>query len=98
MIKIVLDFIFQNIIQFMTDIFQTKNTRKKDNKNKKIHFYYLFYKNNFYVENYDDKIYKELEKEVKIIFTVFRERFSNIDFGFCYNNKYDTLKELKSEF
>lgn len=72
--------------------------RKKDNKNKKIHFYYLFYKNNFYVENYDDKIYKELEKEVKIIFTVFRERFPNIDFGFCYNDKYDMLKELKSEF
>ena len=49
-------------------------------------------------ENYNNKIYKELEKEVKIIFAVFREKFPNIDFGFCYNGKYNTLKELKSEF
>lgn len=72
--------------------------RRTDNKNKKIHFYYLFFKNNFYAENYNNKIYKELEKEVKIIFAVFREKFPNIDFGFCYNDKYCTLKELKSEF
>lgn len=26
------------------------------------------------------------------------EKFPNIDFGFCYNGKYNTLKELKSEF
>lgn len=62
-----------------------------------IYFYYLIYRNKWYEENYDKKLYEDLEIEVKSVFDVFRRRFPNIHFGLCYNDKYDTLKELKTE-
>ena len=37
------------------------------------------------------------ELEIKEVFKVFREKFPKIHFGLCYNNKYDTLKELKTK-
>lgn len=60
----------------------------------KVHFYYLFYKNEEYLRVGNDKIYDELEAEMKEIFRVFSKAFPEIDFGFCYNNGFDTIKSL----
>ncbi len=64
-------------------------------KSEEIYFYYLVYKNELYKTETESKIYEELEAEVKEVFRVFGKRFSNIHFGLCYNNEYNTLKELK---
>lgn len=70
---------------------------KEKNKKEKIHFYYLFYKNENYIEIGNRKIYKELENELSEIFEKFGEKFPAIDFGYFYNNKFDTLNYLKKE-
>lgn len=61
-------------------------------------FYYLFYKN---TEECFKYIYEELEEEIKSIVSseIIKSVFSkyNIDFGFIYNDKFDSLKTLKSE-
>jgi len=69
----------------------------QNHPSEEIYFYYLVYKNELYVKNYDKKLYEDFEAEVKTIFEVFGERFPKIHFGLCYNEKYDTLKELKTE-
>lgn len=61
-----------------------------------IFFYYLVYRNTQYEEIFEDKnLYTELEKEVKIIFDVFGNKFQNIHFGLCYHDKYETIEVLK---
>ena len=57
---------------------------------KKVHFYYLFYKNKQYIEE-SDKIYTELEKELKTIFSHFRDKYPDIDFGAMYNDQFTTM-------
>ena len=58
---------------------------------------YLIYRNELYEQETKSKLYEELELEVKEVFKVFGEKFPKIHFGLCYNNKYDTLKELKTK-
>lgn len=64
------------------------------NSGETIYFYYLIYKNKLYEEMFDEKLYDRLESEVKTVFDVFRKRFPNIHFGLCYNDQYDTMKEI----
>ncbi len=61
---------------------------------KKVHFYYLFYKNSQYIEEESKKVYTELEEELKTIFTQFRKVYPNIDFGAMYNDQFDTLYSI----
>ncbi|WP_147615797.1 hypothetical protein [Treponema pectinovorum] len=61
---------------------------------KKIHFYYLFYKNVEY-EKVDSTLYSELEIELKGIFAKFGRYFRNIDFGYLYNDKFDLLEKIE---
>lgn len=67
-----------------------------NHKDEQIFFYYLIYRNELYENEYDSKLYTELEKEIEIVFDVFGKRFPHIHFGLCYNNKYDTLLEIKN--
>lgn len=69
----------------------------EDHQNEEIYFYYLIYRNELYEQETKSKLYEELELEIKEVFKVFREKFPKIHFGLCYNNKYDTLKELKTK-
>ncbi len=66
------------------------------NPDEDIYFYYLVYRNKLYEDNFDPRIYMELEAEVKIIFGEFKKVFPQIHFGLCYNDRYDTLKELRT--
>ena len=52
---------------------------------KKIHFYYLFYKNVEY-DKVGSTLYSELEIELKTVFAKFEGYFKNIDFGYLYND------------
>ena len=61
---------------------------------KKVHFYYLFYKNTQYIEEESAKIYTELEEELSTIFSHYRKMYPNIDFGAMYNNQFDTLESI----
>lgn len=65
-----------------------------DNKGKKIHFYYLFYKNESFEKGENSKIYKELEDEMNIIFKKYKEKYPKIDFGYFYNSSFDTIKGI----
>lgn len=69
----------------------------EDHQNEEIYFYYLVYRNELYEQETKSKLYEELETEVKAVFKVFGKKFTKIHFGLCYNNKYDTLKELHLE-
>lgn len=71
----------------------------ENHKEEKVYFYYLFYYNEDFDKNYDKKhLYEELKAEVKTIFDVFKKRIpKNIHLGFCYHDKYDTLKKLNVE-
>ena len=66
-----------------------------NHKDEQVFFYYLIYKNELYEKEYCSKLYTELEEEIKIVFDVFGKRFPFIHFGLCYNNKYDTLAEIR---
>lgn len=61
---------------------------------KKIHFYYLFYKNMEY-EKEAPALYSKLENELKIVFEQFGAHFKNIDFGYFYNDKFDLIKKIE---
>ena len=61
---------------------------------KKVHFYYLFYKNSQYIEEESAKVYTELEEELNTIFSQFRKMYPNIDFGAMYNDQFDTLDAI----
>lgn len=63
----------------------------------KIHFYYLFYKNHNYENEEKSDIYIQLEREMAIIFNVFGKKYPEIDFGYFYNDKFDTLKDKRIE-
>ena len=67
-----------------------------DKKNKDIHFYYLFYKNESFEKGENSRIYKELEDEMKIIFKKCKEneKYKDIDFGYFYNSSFDTIKGI----
>ncbi len=67
-----------------------------NHKDEQIFFYYLIYKNELYENEYCSKLYIELEEEIKTVFDVFGKRFPFIHFGLCYNNKYDTLDEIRN--
>lgn len=72
---------------------------KAKNNNEKLHFYYLFYKNEEYLNltNGSKNIYSELEAEMSEIFGRFGKLFNEIDFGYCYSSKFDTLESLEKE-
>ena len=61
---------------------------------KRVHFYYLFYKNEKFIKEESDGIYSELEKELNTIFGHFKKLYPNIDFGAMYNNQFDTLDSI----
>lgn len=61
-----------------------------------IFFYYLIYRNKLYEDSFNSTLYKELETEAKIIFAAFEKHFPQIQLGLCYNDRYDTLTELKN--
>ena len=63
--------------------------------NETVHFYYLFYKNNEFPES--KSLYDELEKELDEIIIKFGEFFNNnkIDFGYFYNDSFNTLPEIR---
>lgn len=69
----------------------------KKHNNKKLHFYYLFYKNNEYIQFENNNIYKKLEAELKTVFKVFGNLFPDIEFGYCYNDQFDTITNLEKE-
>jgi len=71
---------------------------KKLMPKRKLHFYYLFYKNDEYEIFNNHNIYAELEEEIAEIFGKFGALFPEIEFGYCYNDKFDTLKSLKNEY
>ncbi|MCK5776703.1 MAG: hypothetical protein KAH25_11025 [Bacteroidales bacterium] len=71
---------------------------KKNNPSEKVHFYYLYYKNEEYFNlTKGKKKYSELEAEMAEVFGKFGKLFKEIDFGYCYNNKFDTLENLMKE-
>lgn len=61
---------------------------------KRVHFYYLFYKNEKFIKEESDGVYTELEKELNTIFGHFKKLYPNIDFGAMYNNQFDTLDSI----
>lgn len=68
----------------------------KRNPKENIYFYYLIYRNELFEKETNSNIYNQLEAEMKEIFNVFGKIFPQIHFGLCYNNKYDTIKELNN--
>ncbi len=70
---------------------------KKNNKGK-IYFYYLFYRNEEYEKNENSNIYQELERELNTIFDVFTRKYPDINFGYFYNNKFDSLKNIDNKY
>lgn len=64
---------------------------------KKVHFYYLFYKNSQYIEEESARVYTELEEELNTIFSQFRTMYPIIDFGAMYNDQFDTLDSMTSQ-
>lgn len=88
-------FDFKQFLCHLMGILSYKNRNK--NRKESIHFYYLFYKNAGYLKIGKNKIYEELEAEISEIFGKFSKLFPEIDFGYCYNDKFDTIKSLKNE-
>lgn len=70
---------------------------QKENK-EEVHFYYLFFKNTDYVNKENSKIYEELELELEEILSVFSKKYNNIDFGYIYNDKFDTIKNIENNY
>lgn len=64
----------------------------------KIHFYYLLYKNEEFIANENSKVYDELEKELYQVFSLFQERYKDIDFGYFYNDSFNTLDCIQNEY
>lgn len=79
--------------QFICHLLGILSSERKSN-NEKIHFYYLFYKNEEYLKIGNAKIYQELENEMSVIFEKFGKLFPEIDFGYCYNNRFDSIKSI----
>ncbi|MBR5434765.1 MAG: hypothetical protein IK117_10070 [Bacteroidales bacterium] len=70
-----------------------------DNRQKKnLHFYYLFYKNELFIEKEGNKIYTELETEIQTIFNKFRKKHPNIDFGYFYNDSFNTIEKIENQY
>lgn len=76
--------------QFICHLMGINNEIRNNKNGKKIHFYYLFYKNEHF-----EKIYDELENELNLIFNHFSKKFPNIEFGYLFHNKFDTLNNLE---
>ena len=70
----------------------------EEHPEEEIYFYYLVYRNKLYEESFDKKLYEELEKEINTVFELFKKLFPQIHFGLCYNDRYDTLEELRNIF
>ena len=70
---------------------------QKENK-VKVHFYYLFFKHTDYVNKERSKIYEELELELEEIFSIFSKKYNNIDYGYIYNDKFDTIKNIENNY
>lgn len=84
--------------QFLCHLMGILNYQKENKENNvNIHFYYLFYKNEEFVKQENSKLYEELEEELKEIFSVFQKNYKSIDFGYFYNNKFDTIENLKKK-
>lgn len=86
-------FDFKQFICHLLGILSYKNI----NTNDRIHFHYMFYKNDEYLKIGNGNIYLELEKEMSEIFGRFTEIFPEIEFGYSYNRCFDTLKSLEKE-
>ena len=67
-------------------------------KNVKIHFYYLFYKNDEYEMGEQSSIYNELIKEIKTVFNVFSNKYKSIDFGYFFNDKFAPIDSIKNQY
>lgn len=76
--------------QFICHLMGINNEIRNNKNGKKIHFYYLFYKNERF-----EKIYDELKNELNLIFNHFSKMFPNIEFGYLFHNKFDTLNNLE---
>lgn len=76
--------------QFICHLMGINNEIRSNTKDKQVHFYYLFYKNERF-----EKIYDELENELNLIFNHFSKKFPNIEFGYLFHNKFDTLNNLE---
>ena len=64
---------------------------------KRVHFYYLFYRNDQYIKAESSRVYTELEEELATIFNHFRKLYPTIDFGAMYNNKFDTIDTITQQ-
>ncbi len=67
----------------------------QESKRKQIHFYYLFYKNEEYLKNVESKLYEELDDEMNLVIEHFRKLCPEIEFGYLYHNRYDTMNAIK---
>lgn len=67
----------------------------KRNPKEKLHFYYLYFKNEQYIRMCNSNIYSDLEMEMSIIFSIFSKLFPEIEFGYQYNSEFNTLKNIK---
>ena len=68
---------------------------QRDNVKASVHFYYVFYFNSSYLLVGNKHLYSELQIELMVLFGKFSTIFPNIDFGFLYNDRFDTIKDLK---
>lgn len=71
---------------------------QKTHQNEKIHFYYLFYNNERYLEIGNKNIYNDLKKEMSEIFCKFTKELNGIELGYCFNNKFNTLNRLENNW
>ncbi len=69
----------------------------QESKGKRIHFYYLFYENEEYLKNMESKIYDDLKKEMDLVFKHFGglKNCRQIDFGYLFHNRFDTMNTIK---
>ena len=82
--------------QFLCHLMGILQYQKENNV--KVHFYYLFFKNTDYVNNEKSKIYEELRHEIEEVFSVFSKKYKNIDFGYIYNDKFDTIQNIENNY
>lgn len=71
---------------------------QEQHSDEQLHFWYLFYKNDEFIKQTNSKIYDELEAELSEVFEHFSKLFPSIEFGYCYNDEFTTLKSLKNKF
>lgn len=85
--------------QFICHLLGIQNELEKNNDSE-VHFYYLFYKNNEFIDNEGKRgsqYYNELKDEVNKIFRFFKNKFPKIKFGYFFNDKFDTT-EIVNKF